>query len=175
MKSNATSGNKNLFIEIETIRRSALAKITDKYRKAYEDIMSSNLVTGTQKQESFAKLKQATNESLAAINYAILKHKGIARTLISTLESNDMIWEIKGILLNASIHQNETSTKLHELSSNVRNEVSAKYKQFESALSEIEGQFRLPVENNCPTDSQLKLPTEVPPPATEKVRPKPNV
>lgn len=175
MKSNATSGNKNLFIEIETIRRSALAKITDKYRKAYENIMSSNLATGIQKQESFAKLKQATNESLAAINYAILKHKGIARTLISTLESNDLIWEIKGILLNASIHQNETSTKLHELSSNVRNDVSARYKQFESALNEIEGQFRQPIENNCVTESPVKQLMEVPPPATEKVRPKQTV
>lgn len=155
MKSNATSGSKNLFVEIETIRRMALAKITEKYRKSYENIMSSDRSTGTQKQESFAKLKQATNESLDAINYVILKHKGTARTLISTLESNNMIWQIKEILLNASIHQNETSTKLHELSSSVRADVTAKYKQFEQILNEIEAQFRPSTDTNC-TESTPK-------------------
>lgn len=152
MKSNATSGSKNLFVEIETIRRNALSKITDKYRKVYENIMSSG-VTGTKKQESFARLKQATNESLSAINYAITKHKGNARTLISSLELNHMIWEIKGILLNASIHQDETSTKLHELSSNVRADVIAHYKQFETVMNEIESQFRPTKRSNCITES----------------------
>lgn len=129
--------------------------------------MSSNLATGTQKQESFAKLKQATNESLDGINRAILKHKSNARTLISTLESNTMIWDIKDILLNASIHQNETSTKLHELGSNVRSDVYAKYKQFEQVLNEIETQFRPPNEN-CSSESPPKQLDSVPV-ITEKV------
>lgn len=156
LKSNATSGSKNLFIELETIRRSALDKITGTYRKEYESILSSNAVTGAQKKELFAKLKQATNETLSAINYAILREKNNARTLISSLESNDMIWEIKGILLNASIHQNETSTKLHELSSNVRIDVFEQYKRFEETMNEIEAQFRLPNNIICSTPSPSK-------------------
>lgn len=153
MKSNATSGSKNLFVEIETIRRNALNKVTEKYRKAYDNIMSSNQATGLQKLESFTKLKQTTNESLDAIDYVIFKHKANARSLISSLESNDMIWEIKGILLNASIHQNETSTKLHELSSNVRADVSARYRQYDQALNDIEAQLRPPKETIDVTES----------------------
>lgn len=161
LKTNATSGSKNLFVEIETIRRSALTKITDKYRKAYATIMSSNQATGIQKQESFAKLKQATNDSLDGINRTILKHKGNARTLISTLEGNFAFWEIKEMLLNASVHQNETSTKLHELSSNVRSDVYAKYQQFEQVLNEIETQFR-PSNANCSTESPPRQVDNVP-------------
>lgn len=171
IKSNATSGGKNLFVELETIRRSALSKITDKYRKAYESIMNSDQATGVQKQESFAKLRQATNESLDAINYTILKHKSHARSLISTLESNDMIWEIKGILLNASIHQNETSIKLHELSTNVRNDVSARYRQFEQAMEDIEAQFQ-PLQVSSPNcisqTARVKLSTVASPPREQE-------
>lgn len=169
MKSNATSGSKNLFVEIETIRRTALDRITNKYRKAYDNIMSSNVATGVQKQESFAKLKQATNESLDSINNVILKHKGNARTLIASLESNQMIWQIKEILLNASIHQNETSTKLHELSSNVRVDVYTRFKQFEQMMNDIESQFR--PETICSTEAPPRQ-TEVAPVTvvtTEKV------
>lgn len=169
MKSNATSGSKNLFVEIEKIRRNVLDRITTQYRKAYDNIMSSSMATGAQKQESFAKLKQATNESLDSINSVILKHKGLARTLISSLESNQMIWQIKEILLNASIHQNETSTKLHELSSNVRVDVYTRYKQFEQTMNDIEAQFR--PETICSTEAPPRQ-TEIAPVSivtTEKV------
>lgn len=150
LKSNATSGNKSVFIEMEKSRRSALAKIDERYKKMYDNIMSSATISGAKKQESFSKLKHDTNATVESINYVISKHRTNAHSLITSLENNQLVWHIKEALLNASVHQEDTSSKLHALGLNMRNEVEVTYKRYEEMMKTIEKEFLS--DNNCSTE-----------------------